>query len=430
MAQRSYSSFERRVARILEATPAVRNGLKWVYHRMNYLVHREPGFRFAVHRDVGILTVADWVGTSLGDVDYFFGYYDKTPWFADMQQLVMHRLTGGEVDILVCDRRRKIVRVVGKTKVWNYQQGSMAQWLPCRREPTVIYNDLCGRDLVARIVELDGEARTVPFPIQVVHPRRPEALSLNYKRLMWLRPDYGYTPPVANFDVRQDVTRDGIWWMDLQTGAVRLIISLARLMETEPRVEMVGSDHKVNHALYSPEGTRFVFLHRWFGPKGKFSRLYVADPNGENLRILLDHRMVSHYNWLDEDHLLVWGRTVEQGDRYYLIDVRTGERSIVGDGVLNSYGDGHPSYSPDRRWIVTDTYPDKARQRTLLLFEVETGRCIEIGRFFAPWTFDGTRRCDLHPRWSPDGRLISIDSAHDGRRRSYLLDVSAIVGRQ
>lgn len=427
MAQQSYSILERQVARLLEATPAVRNGVKWVYHRINYLMHRERGFRFALHQDARIVTVAEWIQAPLGDGDHFFGYYDKSPWSADMRQLVMHRIVGGEMEILVCDRETKSVRVLGKSRAWNYQQGSMAQWLPSSPRPAVVYNDIAGQELITRLVILDEESRIIPFPIQVVHPRLPMALSLNYKRLMWLRPDYGYDPPVTNFDARQDVARDGIWSIDLESGAVRLIISLAKLIEIEPRPEMGASNHKVNHALYSPEGSRFVFLHRWLGSKGKFSRLYVANQDGSDPRLLLDDRMVSHFNWFDEDHILVWARTADKGDRYYLIDVRTGERTLVGDGVLDPYGDGHPSYSPDRRWIVTDTYPNKARQRTLLLYEVATGRCVEVGRFIAPWSFDGTARCDLHPRWSPDGSLISIDSAHEGRRWSYIVDVSELT---
>lgn len=427
MPQRSYGSFERRVARLLEATPAVRNGVKWVYHRINYLIHRERGFRFALHRDARMVSVGEWVQAPIEDGDYFFGYYDKTPWSADMRQLVMHRIVGDEIEILLCDREARSVEVLGRSLAWNYQQGSMAQWLPSSTRPAVIYNDLSGEDLVARIVILGAESRTVPFPIQVVHPRLPIALSLNYKRLMWLRPDYGYAPPVANFDARQDEARDGIWSIDLESGNVKLIVSLAELMDTEPNSEMIGSHHKVNHALYSPEGSRFVFLHRWFGPKGKFSRLFVATQDGADRRLLLDDRMVSHFNWLDEDRLLVWARTADKGDRYYLVDVGTGERMVVGEGVLDLYGDGHPSYSPDGRWIVTDTYPNKGRQRTLLLYEVETARCVEVGRFFSPWSFDTTARCDLHPRWSPDGTLISIDSAHEGRRRSYIVDVGNII---
>ena len=87
--------------------------------------------------------------------------------------------------------------------------------------------------------------------------------------------------------------------------------------------------------MYSPSGKRFVFMHRWLGTKGKYSRLYVADhPDGENLKVLLDQRLISHYTWRDDEHLLVYGRMREEGDRYYLIDVKTGERQVVGKGIL------------------------------------------------------------------------------------------------
>jgi Tol biopolymer transport system component len=179
--------------------------------------------------------------------------------------------------------------------------------------------------------------------------------------------------------------------------------------------------------MYSPAGTKFVFMHRWISSQGKFSRLYVANKDSSDLRLLLDDRMVSHYSWRDEEHLLTWARTKEAGDHYYLINVITGKWEIIGEGVLDIYGDGHPSYSPDRRWILTDSYPDRARQQHLILYEVATGKLIEIGRFLAPLQFSGSYRCDLHPRWSPDGKMISIDSSHEGKRMTYILDVECLT---
>jgi Tol biopolymer transport system component len=115
----------------------------------------------------------------------------------------------------------------------------------------------------------------------------------------------------------------------------------------------------------------------------------------------------------------------EYGRGYHVLDVETGTVKYV--DALDGLGDGHPSLSPNGEWIATDTYPDQVRNRTLMLYNLKNDELIRVGRFFSPFGFDDSVRCDLHPQWSPDGRYLSIDSAHTGRRDTYVLDVSAIV---
>jgi len=33
-------------------------------------------------------------------------------------------------------------------------------------------------------------------------------------------------------------------------------------------------------------------------------------------------------------------------------------------------------------------------------------------------------RCDLHPRWSADGRYLTIDTIHDGERKIAMVDLA------
>jgi hypothetical protein len=42
-----------------------------------------------------------------------------------------------------------------------------------------------------------------------------------------------------------------------------------------------------------------------------------------------------------------------------------------------------------------------------------------------PW--DSTGRCDLHPRWNRDGTQVCFDSAHEGERQVYAIDVRDAV---
>lgn len=427
----SYGTAERLLAKWLDRFPRARRLAKGAYQRLNYLLCARGRARPAeLHPGLELLTPTGWAGARETAGERFFGYYDKSPWSPDMQRMLLHRPRGDQLDVLVVDRRARTTRVLGATRTWNAQQGSQAQWLPSAGGRIVLFNDVVGRQLGCRLVEWEsGDARFVPWPIQTLHPRRPEALTLNYRRLHRIRPEYGYAVEADNFSTDEPLERDGIWRVDLEANRSELVLSLAVLTAHAPRPEMNGATHKVNHLLYAPSGDRFVFVHRWKGSAGRFSRLYAARPDGAKLRLLLDERMVSHYHWRDDDHLLVWARTARHGDRYYLVNVNTGSTEIVGAGVLDGYGDGHPSFSPDRAWIITDTYPDRARQRHLLLFHVASEALFEVGRFFAPWAFDGPVRCDLHPRWSPDGFWVSFDSAHEGLRRSYVVQLDALLKR-
>ena len=91
---------------------------------------------------------------------------------------------------------------------------------------------------------------------------------------------------------------------------------------------------------------------------------------------------------------------------------------------------GHCTYLSDRDWILNDTYPQgDERLQDLYLYHVPSGRRVDLGQFHSPPPYTGTLRCDLHPRSSPDGSKIVIDSAHGGNgRQMYLFEVGEVIG--
>ena len=124
-------------------------------------------------------------------------------------------------------------------------------------------------------------------------------------------------------------------------------------------------------------------------------------------------------------------------------------------GVLTS--DGHPMTNPaNRDWCVIDTYPDKEGYRYLRLYNYLTEDRIDLGCFkrlfvepdmsekdsflqfmdanilktVTEQTIAFTRsglHCDLHPRWSADGKTAYFDSIHEGSRQIYGIDVSEFL---
>ncbi|MFT4153205.1 hypothetical protein [Parafilimonas sp.] len=411
-----YSGFERRIARLLESQPWLRDLIRKSYKRAVYFTAL-PKQKLQLSPRVQLIDVAALCGITAMDA-FYFGYYDKCPWNKDGSLYLGHVLRNNKCYIAVCNIDEAKHEITGETDAWNYQQGAMAQWL---NNSTIIYNAYRENILGSVLKDLEkNEALFYPFPVQVVNPVKQEYLSLNYRRLSWLRPDYGYFKECANFKVKQDYDEDGIWKIDYLARQHQLIIKISDLVKEAP-AEFAEASHKVNHCYYSPDGKLFVFLHRWIDKSGKYSRLICADADGNNRKTLLDFRMISHYSWINNTELIVWARTPEYGDAYITINALTGKYAKLDDGNLSRYGDGHPTISNDKNYIITDTYPDKSRLRTLLLFNMNTKTPAALGTFFAPWKFDDEKRCDLHPRWNNGSNAVSIDAAHEGIRKNYII---------
>ncbi len=372
-----------------------------------------------------------------GPKHHFFGYYDRTPWSASgrymlgMETGFMGRpprpgetATVGLIDTAEGDAWEPLA----ETSAWHWQLGAMLQWMPPVPERHIIYNDRREGRFVCVVRDAFGEQeRVLPRPVYALSPDGRWALSLNFARLAEMRPGYGYNGLADPWGGHRHPAEDGVWHMDLDSGDCRLVLSLEQASRLRPKPSMPSAVHWFNHVQISPAGARFAVLHRWKTPgrDGWETRMLAAAPDGSDLRIVADDGKVSHYDWRDDGSILVWCRQRELGERYFLFDLAEGTRRNVGEGVLDR--DGHCSWSPDRRWILTDTYPDEERMRTLILYNPGERRRVDVGRFHAPPELVGPVRCDLHPRWSRDGHRVCVDSAHEGTRQMYVPDISAIL---
>ena len=327
-----------------------------------------------------------------GPGHHFFGYYDKCPWDASGRYML-----GLETTFLDRPPTPDDTAVIGlidtasdnrwepmaETRAWNWQQGSMLRWLPSAPDRLIIYNDREEDRFISVIRDVrTGDTQKLPRPVYAVSHDGRSAVTLNFARLHRTRPGYGYVGLPDHWAEENCPDKDGIYWMDLTTGEERLIISLAQIVRIRPNPTMEGAEHWFNHLLFNSDDSRFLFLHRWRRPDGGwFTRMFTADPDGSNIHRVSDHEMVPHCDWRDERRILAWARRHGIGDRYFLFTDRAEEREIIGEGVLTT--DGHCSYSPDRHWILTDTYPDQEDMRSLLLYRPADGRRVDIGRFFS-----------------------------------------------
>jgi hypothetical protein len=304
----------------------------------------------------------------------------------------------------------------------------MLQWLPGSKTE-VIYNDRENDHYISHILDVKTrKTRKLPAPVYAVSPDATWAIHPEFGRLHDTRPGYGYAGvPDKNRDV--PAPKDaGIWRLDLKSGKHDLLIPFSRVAAIPNEVDdMTGAKHWFNHLLVSPDGKRFVFLHRWIKPGDKTfaTRMVTSNPDGTDLYVLDPYGQTSHFIWRDPSHILAWARHPSDGDKFYLYEDNTKKVEVIGRGVMTV--NGHCTYLPDKRWILNDTYPDKERLQHPYLFNTETGKRTPLGHFLMPKEYGGEFRCDNHPRFSPDGRKVTIDSPHEGGRQIYLIDISSIV---
>lgn len=374
------------------------------------------------------------VPVTKGPKHHFFGYYDKLLWDEDDRYILanevdfMDRPPSGhdKVTIGIIDTQNNFsFEPISESSAWCWQQGNMLQWVPNARN-LIIHNDRIGDRFVSKMIDVKTRhTRVLPRPIYTLSNDGQKALSLNFSRLAVTRPGYGYN---GLLDWRHDELHpadDGIYIMDLETGDHRLIVSLDELAHIDPEESMRGVKHWFNHLLFNPTGKRFIFLHRWHAEDGRsfITRLCTANADGSDL-FVSSLKRASHFIWYDDSHILVWGVGPE-GPGYYIIEDRTDKMEIMGKDVLTR--DGHCTVSPDQEWILTDEYPDRDNYRTLILYKPSDNLRVDIGYFYSPPELAGEIRCDLHPKWSRSGMYVCIDSAHEGTRQMYILDVTPVI---
>ena len=374
---------------------------------------------------------------TFGPTHHFFGYYDKSPWNASGSLLLSHEVpfnnrpptaedTASVGVVHLSDRNR--FESLGVARCWNWQQGAMLQWNPLAPDREFFHNDRREGTFVAVLRDVDGrELRTYERPFYALSPDGKMAFSLNFARLHRLRPGYGYAGVLDPFAGDPAPDGDGIDRVDLSRGDTQRVVSLSALAGLAPTKDAVNATHYVNHIQLSPGGARLAFFHIWCtDTKTWRTRLYTAKLDGTDLSCILDAPFISHYDWLDDERLLVWAEKPGIGRHFLLCDQRERSSKVVGSGLLTE--DGHCSFSPDRAWVLNDTYPDAYDMRTLMLYRWPDGPRLDLARLYSPkarWW--GELRCDLHPRWRRDGKAICIDSVHSGERQMYVSDIEDLI---
>lgn len=403
------------------------------------------------------------------DASYFFGYYDKSPMDMSGSRLLAHRVTFDGRNVLKTDeatcgyfnlRNQQYVEI-GETQCFNWQQGSMMQWLPTDYSSKIIYNKIVNGKYGSIIYDTtDNSEKNISCPIYSVHPSGDFAIGVNYYHLYFCRPGYNYLG-IENKEWDQYIPdEDGLYYINLNTGECNLLIATRAIagISHKPAMDLVYN--WLEHCMWNWSGSKFAFLHRFSDPYNWAKhRLFIADCNGDNIKYLRSFDYISHYNWIDDNLLIAWSKPASQvfniysrgvlNNSFWLRPLRFGYRlwkkktknrkllqtisgnagfysidtcgehyNIIGKGILDQ--DGHPSFMRNGRIMLGDTYANSEGYRELYLFNTVSSKKVTIGKFYSG-SFVNDYRCDLHPRWDHSFTRVIIDTAATGNRRKMVV---------
>ncbi|MHC4172650.1 MAG: hypothetical protein ACYST5_06880 [Planctomycetota bacterium] len=362
----------------------------------------------------------------------FAAYYGINSWSADQRYVtvletpIKYRLPTEKdpATLGLVDLETKEFIPLAETRAWNFQQGCMAHWLGTFPNSRIIYNDMVDGKYVSIIIDVltKRKIKTIPFPVCAVSPNGKEAVSINFSRLRTTRKAYGYGGDGQDARLSVQFPKDdGLFLVDIETGKAKLLVSIHDVKEQVPEVSEEGIEY-FNHVLFSREGGKIFWLARAIPNRN--TTAFTVNREGKNLRRCLpDGWGGSHFDWLNEDDLMITSKYKAESSAHVLFTVGRENYRRLGNGLLDY--DGHGAFSPDGKWMVTDTYPSKGLyEQKLYLMNMKTEAVLPLGRYVHPPVFRENGKdaqCDLHPRWSPKGDMIGFNSVTTGERQAYII---------
>lgn len=377
------------------------------------------------------------------DAPYIHTFYDVCPWSPSGRSLVCLRLPfedrsplpGDAAEICVIDLQDGSLQTVATTTGWDMQTAAHQVWGETDR--FLYFNDK--QDGLPVGVEVDlgtGRKRVLDGPIYQVSPDASFALSPCLIRIHATQPGYGVIV-APEHEIRQPAgptPEDGLWRVDLATGRQSLFLSFAQIYAAlgEPDLLSGGTFYGF-HVKFNPQGTRILFVVRVLFDDGRrYPMVVTCNSDGSDIRLAVTPQRWArgghHPNWHPDGERLVINLMDPEGRlRFHEFRYDGSEERVLAPERL---GSGHPSYSANGRYLVTDAYPREPVCRDDLvpirLIDLQSGDETSLCHIWTLGDRRGLLRVDPHPVWSRGGSQLCFVGAPEGTRQLFIADLSAL----
>lgn len=366
----------------------------------------------------------------------FFGYYDLNAYDSTGNTHLCYRTKF--IDRIPTDKdilelgyvKNNIFTKFAETTAWNFQQGAMLQY-KTGSDDTVFYNirQENGYKTVMHNI-LSGEKQYYNMPSACISPDGRYGLSINFPRIFDFRKGYGYYGIEDAFKNENRPEKDGIFLIDFQTGSIKLIISYEDIYKAFPSDVTENEKLIVNHITFNTTSDRFLFLLRNFpGKEAKEwgTTLITSDLDG-NMNMVLENKFFSHYAWKNDKEIVAFCSPYDKAGLFLIKDIENSVVELKSPYPHGPYGgDIHCIYSPDKRYILGDGYPDTDGYRPLFLYDTHTENIVQLLKSASLMDSNWDVRCDLHARFNRTGNKVSFDSVHNGTRQICEINISELL---
>ncbi|QNK55867.1 hypothetical protein [Paenibacillus sp. PAMC21692] len=374
---------------------------------------------------------------------YIHNFFDVKPWSPSGRYLAVlklpfqDKLPGPDDESTVCmiDLQEQSIVELCKTTGWGIQVGAHLCWGGSDDE--LFFNDKeADRVFAYKLNPHTGEkVRIAGSVYQASKDGRyiysPNLSVINYAQMGYgatLAPEYSCPPPIGASE------EDGLWRTDVGTNCRELVFSYKQALDLLPdKRDVEGARFTFFHVKINPQQTRLMQVVRCLFDDERRELRFIITMNmdGSDAKLSLPYEF-----WLDGSHHPDWHTNgkeilmnIQLNRLRFCLFAEDGQSFRLAAPFAT--GGGHPSFSNDGRYILTDAYTTE-KEFVNERFEVPIRLIDTIDgserRLVDIWTLGGTEihgslRCDPHPVWSEDNKYICFNGTPEGRRQVLIAEV-------
>jgi hypothetical protein len=378
---------------------------------------------------------------------YLHTFYDVCPFSPSQRYLAVTRFPfqhrqpnpGDRAEVCVIDLQEETIETVYATAGWGVQLGANLNWGKTDRH--LYTNDVINGQPVC--VQLDLEAGTTKaFAGPMYHIAPDESCVIGFPLDLINATQFGYGVPVDWENVPQlsqdDYATQGLWRTSLTDNKKELLISIEQLRSSIPNADAFKDDTLyLFHSKFNPQGTRILQVFRALPTGGRMRKpmLFTFAPDGTDVHLAVTADLWGkgghHPNWHPNGtHIIQNLKPEDETMRFCMFRYDGSDFRVLSSKYP---GGGHPSVTPDTRYLVTDSYVGESvakqypnKEVPIRLLDIPAQHEVNICTIYTLGT-GGTLRLDPHPVWCRDFKKICFNGAPNGSRQVFIADLSDTI---